>query len=339
MTPPIPIPTSATIPPNEFKGRNSIIKQVCQRLDNQLSSSCLVGGPMTGRTSLLLYLTSEHAQAKYPILAKSKNVYIPGGTFGSTTTPSEFWVRCFKELLRQINLGTFQATVDKVLKEAETNTIDIFHLEDVFDTFARANSPIVLFVNDFENLLKASEFWPPDNFFHIVRSLGQRVPRGLAFVITTPRPLIDLWDPTKGASPFYSIFENLAMGRLEKEEIQTVVRDIFSSAGVRSDENVEDLVIAASDQHPRLVNYVAGVCADMLNEGKTITESALSQLFREPGGVVVTLIRQMRGHLTVIERQWLDMTQSDFDTLRKNQKELLRKLWDYGLIPPGTKNL
>lgn len=211
-----PFPIDSPILPNEFKGGSAIIHQVCERLDQVgRGSTSLVGGPKTGRTSLLRYMASADASAKYPSLAKSRNAYIPGDSIGSTALPSQFWVRCFRELSK-VTMGQLQDLLTDPLEKAKNNTIDLYDLEDLFDAFANENSPVVLFVDDFDNLLRNNNFWPPNDFFHIVRSLGQRVPRGLSFVVATPRPLIDLWDANKGLPLFTTYLSTYRLDDLRK---------------------------------------------------------------------------------------------------------------------------
>lgn len=107
--------------------------------------------------------------------------------------------------------------------------------------------------------------------------------------------------------------------------------------GLTCDQPIEDLVITVSDRHPYLVNYVASLCAEMQSAGTPITGTALAKSFREPGSPMVTLIRQMREHLTATEKQWLDTARNAPDQLRQVQRDLLRKLWEYGLIQPGVQ--
>jgi hypothetical protein len=223
-----------------------------------------------------------------------------------------------------------------MIQKARNGNIDLYDLEDTFDTFAREDFAVALFIGDFDNLLKNDKFWPPHDFFHIVRSLGQRQPRGLAFVVGIPRPMLDLWDASKRASPFYNIFASVHIGQLKEEEIRKIVREGFSDAGLSSDQSVEDLIIAASRGHPNLVNYIASLCAEMRKNGTSISQSALSKRFGETGGPVATLIMEMRRHLSTYERQLVDRMRTGSGQVTDAQKGTLYNLLQYGLLPPGT---
>lgn len=327
------------ISPIDFKGRETIITQVCSRLDNSgFLSTALVGGPYTGRSSLMRYMASEYASTKYPILSNAKTVYISGGALGSTTGPLQFWVKCFREIARQeTDLGSVQALLDNILDKAQNGSLDLYDLEDFFDACAEAKLPVVLFINDFDNLLKNGNFWPPDDFFHHIRSLSQRTPRGLSFVIGTPRPIHELWDSSRGASPFYNIFFNISVGRLEEKEVKQIVLEMFADRGLEADENVEALVLKASERHPFLATYVTALCLTMMENGGEIRVENLYTEFRNPDGQVVQMIRQIRHLLLGTEKEWLNMAKTNPNALTAPQIEILRKLWDYGLVPPGVK--
>jgi hypothetical protein len=332
-----PFQVFTPISPIEFKCRSDIIIRVCERLaPANFGSTNLVGGPCTGSTSLLRYLTSKEAQSRYPSLAKSWNVMISGDAFGVTATSNYFWAYCFREIQRQMDLGHLQSQVSEIVEKTKSGKFSLYDLEDFFDVCANSNQRVVLFIDDFINLLRNTNFWPPDNFFHQVRSLGQRLPRALAFVVATPRPLIDLWDPGKNASPFYNIFAVMPIGRLSEVEVKSILQNGFTDLGLKSNEEIEKLVLDASGGHPALVNYVADLCIQMIQKHGRIDVNNLYQVFGDPAGPVVALIRRIRQLLSLTERQWLDICREKPNDLTRVQLDLLHALWEYGLLPPGV---
>ena len=320
------------VPSEKFFGRSKIIESVCGRLDDpERSSTGLVGGPNTGRTSLLRYMASEHATARYPSLAKSQNIYFAGETVGTTMKPAQFWVGCIREISSHLKIDRLKDVLKDSLEKAKNGTIDCYDLGDMFDAFAKENLPVVIFIDDFHILLKNKEFWPPSDFSHNLRGLCQRHPRGLSVVVATPRPIQDLWDSRWG-SPFYNIFANVAIGRLEEQEIRHMVQLEFQGKGIVLDKDIEDLVVTAAERHPFLVNYLTSLCMTRRAASMPIDEDFLRESFERADGPVVTLIREIQGELTPSERQWMSGT----DQIKPSQKEILRRLWDYGLIPPGS---
>src|SRR2546428_13304238 len=203
----------STLPLAEFNSRNDLISQICQRLQHQeLLSSSIVGGPKTGKTLLLRYLVTPWADAYLPPPPSFVRVYIASQLFSSSASSFDFWASVFRELRSRLQSTPLAAMLDTCLQRARDHTLDVCDLEDLFDACAGHSVPVVLLIDDFDALLKNANFWPPDKFLHVVRALGQRFPRGLAFVLATPRPLLDLWDPGRGASPYYNIFTSLPAG-------------------------------------------------------------------------------------------------------------------------------
>ena len=323
-------------PAEDFSGRQAIALTVCERLAQQQSSTCLAGGPKTGRTSLLRYLASPQAAAKFPVLGRSINVYVSADALGQTRKPSHFWADVLRELTGRVP-ATYRAAVDKNLVRARAGELDLYDLKDLFDAFGRANLPIVLLIDDFDTLLRNQHFWPPDDYFHNVRHLGSHPPHGLAFVVATSRALNELWDPNKGASPFYNIMANITIGELPDAELRQYLRDGFASAGATLEVEVEDLIVEASGGHPHLANYVATLCLQKVRAGQPVEPAELQAAFDDPAGPVVTLIREIREKLSPVERQWLDMLSKTPAKLTDSQRADLAKLRRYGLLPPGSR--
>lgn len=325
------------IPPSIFLGRSNAITLVCNQLaDKEFRSTALVGGPYTGKTSLLRYLTSQEIQATYPVLAKSWNIYISGDVLGLTATPAQFWASCFREIQRQVDPGPLKDRVLAMAEKTRKAEFDIFDLEDFLDECAAKNQKLVLFIDDFVNLLRNANFWPPSDFFHQVRNLAHRTPRTLAFVVGTPRPVIELWDLSKNASPFYNSLLSTSIGRLTEDEVKNLVREGFTKLQLQSSDEIEQLVLKASACQPSLVNFVAGLCAEMMKAEGKISVDKLYAAFRDPDGPVVDLIRRIREQLDRTEREWVDTARTDPGKLTNTQIDTLRKLWERGLIQPGV---
>lgn len=333
-----PFQVFTLIPPGDFTGRANVISLVCNQLaDNEFRSTALVGGPYTGKTSLLRYFTSQEGQAVYPVLANSWNVYIPGDVLGLTATPALFWASCFRELQRQVDAGDLKARIADMAERTRKEKFDIFDIEDFLDECAEKQRRLVLFIDDFVNLLRNQNFWPPNDFFHQVRYLAHRTPRTLAFVVGTPRPLIELWDLSQNASPFYNSLLSVAIGRLIENDVRTMVRKTFAKLQLQSSNEIEQLVLEASGSHPALVTYISSLCADMMKSGGEIDVDKLYKAFGDPDGPIVGLIRRIREELDLTEREWVDTAKASPEKLSEAQIDTLRKLWARGLIQPGVK--
>lgn len=331
--PSLPAALEAPLPPSAFRGRQPVVQAVCERLQNaERLSTSLVGGPKTGKTSLLRYLASEYASSA--LSALPYRTYVDAQLLSSTSSPSDFWVLVFRGL-REVVPATspLAALLDQYLQKAQNGTIDAFDIEDVFDEFGKSEKPAALLIDGWEVILKNQNYW--GDFFHIVRSMGQRQPRGLAFVVGSPRRLLDLWDDKVG-SPYFNIFANVTIGQMEETEVREYVRDALAARGVDANADAEAAVLAASDSHPYMVALVTYLVAGQLNGGGAIDSGEISQVLSDPNGKVVELIRLIRANLSASERLWLDNLRSAPQQVTGAQRNALERLRSYGLLPPGT---
>jgi len=320
--------------PRSFRGRTSILNQIFSRLRSQeLLSSSIVGVPLTGKTSLLRYFASPQASQHCP---QTLRVYVDAEPLGGSAQSTDFWISVFRsigKLQLSVNLAQILA---EALARAKANTLDLYDLEDLFDAFAESKTPVAIAIDNFQILLNNNNFWPPgSDFFHVARSLAQRLPHGVAYVTTTTRPLLDLWDPTRNASPYYNIFANILVARMDQADVKAIVEMQCAIAGVACNNSLVDLVAAASDQHPYLVGRVAQHLVNRMAEQKPADVDCLAALVNDPNGPYVTLTRQIRVSLAPWERQLLDALRDQ--QLSVANRDILARLRDYGLLPPGTE--
>lgn len=328
-------PFNGPILPDRFHGRTDIIEAICQHVAMRTSVS-LVGGPLTGGDSLLAYLASEYAEQRFPQLKSTANIHVSALDLGGNSTSNYFWRRTLHDLKRQIDDETVASEVAAAEIKSSNDTLDVFALEDLFDNLADAGCPVLLAISDLQALLDNPNFWPPNDFFHIARSLARRPKGGIVFVTTTPRPLLDFWHRTRNASPFYSIFTTIPMGRLDEKDAREILALGFESLHVELSKDLEDFIIIASERHPCLLNYIASMCIDLIRSGKKVNQAALEQKFLDPESPAIMLARRVNRYLTTDEKRWLKALKENPRSLTEVQTNLLSNLWKYGLTPPGT---
>jgi hypothetical protein len=328
---------TSPLEPQDFRGRAAALKIICGRLQNtQFSSTSVVGGPKSGKTSLLRYLASDAAQKYWEGGPDMLRVYIDVEILSANTNSFDFWISLGRQLRSQN--PTLATLFTPVIEKAEQHKLNIYHIEDLLDACAKSNLRIVAFVDNWDYLLLNMNFWPPaSNFLHLVRYFGQRTPRALAFVVGSKRPLQELWDATRNASPYYNIFVSVDIAQLEEDEISTLLTAAFTAANLQLDATTSDLVRAASQGQPMLVSYVTAFCIGELLQGKPINQASVQQIFKDPQGPLVSLIAEIRSALSPSERQILDIARSSSDKLTASQLERLRTLSRYGLVPPGMR--
>ena len=199
--------------------------------------------------------------------------------------------------------------------------IDLWDLTQVFDAFGKAGTPAVILVDSWDLILKNQNYW--GDLFHTVRALGQRLPRGVVFVVAAQRPLLELWVDQMG-SIYYNTFASALMGSMDESEIRSQVKTILiANGGVEDPGNLagdpakrakidlsiaaaQELVVQASDGHPWLVSFVACMIAKQLKAGGAIDRAEVGEAIRDRQRKVFALIRDIRAALTTSERTWLD---------------------------------
>jgi hypothetical protein len=323
----------AQLAPQDFIGRSEAVKLVSDRLSHaEVLSSSVVGGPKAGKSSFARYLASSQTTALMPQIPDSNRVYVDAQALSVAATSFDFW----RAVLRPLDSKDSPA-VGEAIKRAVDGKLEVFDLEDVSDGFGKLAQPVVLFVDNFESLLNNANFRPPNDFFHVIRSLGQRHPRGIAFVLTTPRPLLDLWDPDWKASPYYNIFVTVPLGPLTDGEVRAFVKAKMAAAVFQEDSAIEQVVLSASYGHPYLASFVTSLCIEALIAARTPDPAEIGRALRDPEGPAASLSLQVRAVLTASERQLLNIVKSSTQSVTARQKETLRGLHKYALLPPGIE--
>jgi hypothetical protein len=296
-------------------------------LDPLRLATSVVGGPRTGKTSLLRYLASPAADKHLSGL--QYRLYVDMQALSSSSKPSDFWLKVFRGLKDRLPAGKQAQELEKRLASAPTRTIDLYDLEDVFDALSA-----VVFIDGWDFVLKNQNYW--GDFFQVVRSMHQRQPRGVVFVVGSSRRLLDLWDDQMG-SVYYNIFVSVTLGRMTEAEIASYVATALTSRKLPGNPLAEQAVRAASDGHPYLVTLITDVVTRQLQEKNAIDTGAIGALLQDPDGKVVELIRQIRAELSPTERLWLDTLRTAPQQVTAPQRAALERLRDYGLLPPGTR--
>ncbi len=329
--------------PRHFQGRRNVIDPVCNRLRQpELLSSQVVGGPHSGKTSLLRYLASDLAA---PVLGRAANtvrVYVDAAGLGPQATPARFWLLVCRELkttpaaaallASQTRLGQCLATA---MQRAEDGKLDIFDLQDVFDEFAALKQPVVLLVDEFDSVVGNANFLPPAEFFNQVRNLCNRTPRGLAFVVTTGRPLSDVGASAAGPSPPYNHFGTVPLDPLSADDVQAQLEGLASLLGVVLPEGASASVMAASHGQPLLASHLMRQCVVAMAAGQPVSDAQRAALITDPDGPYARLNQSILAALTARERQAVLAWMTDPASVTESQRALLQRLRKFALLPPG----
>ncbi|MEJ0019122.1 MAG: ATP-binding protein [Acetobacteraceae bacterium] len=322
--------------PERFVGRTNVVAQIEERLRHpEFLSSSVVGGPQIGKTSLLRYL-SRSPSVRAADGARVLQVIYDAEILGSNATPFDFWTGALRELRSHPDAEPLADLVKSTIARAAASELDEYDLQDVFDAAARGGLRIALLIDNFDNALRNNNFWRNNDFFHHVRTLGQRMPRGLAFTVATMRPLLDYWRPGVSASPFYNIFLNFPLEMLSDAELHDHVDRVLHDHAVDDPTGtVIEMVISASRGHPLVAAYVLELSVGPMASGRPLDPDDLADRLSDPAGPLVVLSRRIREALTPSERHLLDRLLNE-EPLQPAERDRLRYLGSYGLLPPGV---
>src|SRR5262249_44833196 len=122
--PPALVAFDAPLPPSEFRGREQAVKIICDRLLNsERQSTSVVGGPRTGKTSLLRYLASPFAD-KY-LHGLSYRIYIDAQLLSSSAKPAEFWLQVLLPLREKVTAESDLVNlISKKITDAQLRSLD-----------------------------------------------------------------------------------------------------------------------------------------------------------------------------------------------------------------------
>jgi len=331
-------PFAAIHGPGPLIGREHAIRIAAGRLnDGAFSSTSIVGGPKTGKSALLRYLASESAKEHLTDPASVLRVYLDVAALALGMTPFDFWVSALRQLREQLpDMGSF---VLPVIEKSLNRKLNMFDLEDLFDEYHRRGLRIVLFVDNWDSVLRNAAFWPPEsNFLHLVRYFGQGAShRTIAWVLASQRPLLDLFDSSRGASPYYNIFETVAISALTDDDIRRFTQAAFDRARVELHPELAEFIPQVCCGYPYLAKFVIELYLERHAAKEELDLNALLEAFAEPSGPLVSLIQQIRGSLSLAERQLIETSVASPQMLTRNQKNQLAKLASYGLLPPRAR--
>jgi AAA domain len=329
--------------PEHFKGRQSVVDPICERLrQRELLSSQVVGGPKSGKTSLLRYLASELADPALGSAANVVRIYVDAVALGPQDTTAQFWMLACRELKNSPTGATLLgqdaalgATLAKALERSSKGALDIFDLQDLFDGFAAVKRPVVLLVDEFDTVIANAHFLPPAEFFNQVRNLCNRSPRGLAFVVTTGRPLSDVAATAAGPSPFYNQFGTIVLGPLSEEDIRTQLEWLAQRSGVALREDAWREVALASLGQPMLASHLACQMVQALATDASF-EQQLRTTISDPDGPFVRLNQAILAALNAREQQAVQTWLTDPNAVTDVQRALLQRLRKFALLPPSV---
>ncbi len=210
--------------PERFIGRKAEMRQIVNRLlSSAHESTSIIGERRIGKTSLLYHLSNPEVSAGLGLTPdKFCIVYVD---FQGLTdiTPTRFWQRVLKKISRSIGDESLKPEIEKMSTQ---NKIDLFDLEELFESTQDKGITTVLMMDEFEYVTQNPNF--KNDFFGGLRALA--IHHGVALLPATRRELVDLChsDEIKG-SPFFNIFANVVLRPFPPMDAESLVNGYLSS--------------------------------------------------------------------------------------------------------------
>jgi hypothetical protein len=205
--------------PGRFFDRQQLVREIEQLLVNG-SSVSLVGPSEIGKSSLLYYLYRTWAE------------WLPD-------TPVEYF-----DLQRVLDEEDFCETVLGRLGQPGRTLRDLKH--------ALERERVVLLFDEVERLA-APEFHP--RLHDLLRSLAQEPT--MRMVVSTQRPLVEVFPPRGQTSPFHNIFHPKQIGPLTPAEVRAFLEHRLAGTGIGFTAEEMDDLITRTGGHPARLQEAA----------------------------------------------------------------------------------
>jgi len=285
--------------PARFHGRESEIRQIVNRLlSSAHESTSIVGERRIGKTSLLYHLGHPEVSARLG-LTPNKFCLVYVDFQGLTDiTPTRFWQRTLQKMSRSVCDESLKPSIEALSKQ---DTIDLFDLEDLFQTSQAKGLTTVLMMDEFEYITQNPNF--KSDFFGGLRALA--IHHGVALLPATRRELVDLChsEEIKG-SPFFNIFANVVLRTFTRPQVDELLEGYSSQTETPMTPGERDLIWSLGGGYPFFVQ-MAGYYS---TEGKAqgLSGASLEKF------VADTYDQQANAHYTYL---WSHCSESEKITL------------------------
>ena len=236
--------------------RERQLQTVFNRLRNA-ESTAIIGDPHIGKTSFLFQLADPSIQKDYLASDDKKLLFanIDLHSIGDNYTPTDFWSDALIPLSK-LNVKSIENLVEKA-KAYQYNRLS---LEILFTKLESQNRVLVLLLDEFDRLLKHSNFKEP-SFFALLRSLSTRT-GGLAVVPASRISVAELnrlgRELLDAGSPFFNNMVDIKLPPFSDKEIDPLLAK--ATLQFSTGENI--FIRRVAGRNPFLLQAMAGTLHD-----------------------------------------------------------------------------
>jgi AAA+ ATPase superfamily predicted ATPase len=247
--------------PSRFYGRENEMRQVVSRLiSSGRDSTSIVGERRTGKTSLLYYLAHPQVAKRFGFDQGYCMVYIDFQGLVDIT-PQRFWERVLKKMSRAV---CHQAVLEQISALQQMQEFDLFDLEDLFESAARAGMTTAFLLDEFEYVTQNTNF--KADFFGGLRALA--IHHSLPLITATRRELVDLChsDEIKG-SPFFNIFASVVLRPFSRKEVDALLEGSLKGSDLALSPEEKELIYRLAGGNPFYVQMAGYYTVEARNKG------------------------------------------------------------------------
>jgi len=265
---------------NQFIDRRRELRRITARIINHGQSTAIVGGPYSGKTSLLRYLAAPEmrtalygAGGEWLIFS-----YLGVHRLSGECTQAQFWEHVLRPLYKRVIALDPDSSLAQVYQICQENDFGAFVLERLLVQMKAEGRRLVLLLDEFDDLLH-HPILNSAEFFGSLRSLASRSRGALALVIASRCSLASLNDATqqfiRTGSPYFDFLSEVTLGPWPDADVIQLLsfaKDRFNADDFR-------FVREVAGEHP----YLLQVSAFELWEAYEAGEEEPSQRRREAG--------------------------------------------------------
>jgi hypothetical protein len=259
---------SRAVMPHEFVGREKEVRRLLSRLSND-QSTAIIGLPHVGKTSLINYVMYSNIRQdsfgdvfQYDLLR-----VLDAQMLRSVRSQAEFWEQALKPLEENLskNIQVYMPLKEAYIT-AKENKFGTFVLEQLLTIFKENKVRLILFLDEFDDLLSHPPVLNSAEFYGSLRSLASRS-LGLVLVLGSRRDLEQLNALTQEinphGSPYFNVFTQITLATLPEDAFHELLdrgKDYFNTKD-------REYIRSVSGYHPLIVQAAAAKLWEANEEG------------------------------------------------------------------------
>jgi len=269
------------VPPDQFIDRQRTLRRIASRIVNQGQSTAIVGEPLSGKTSLLLYLAAPETRTKLYSAGGERLLfsYLDARTLGDEFGQAQFWEYALRPLHEQVIAPNPDSPLAKAYQTCRENDFGCFVLERLLAGVKAERWQLVLLLDEFNDLLHH----PTLNcakFVGSLRGLASRSRGALALVIASRRSLASLNEATqqfsRTGSPYFNFLTEVTLGPLPNRAIA----ELLHRAVDRFTRDDRRFIVEVAGGHPYLVQVAAATLWRAYEDGESDSNARRQQAGR-----------------------------------------------------------